>query len=137
MWTFLSCIYAGIHASAWNGHFPSYPERWIWRGSCICIAGGMLLFMMISFPARWINSIDDSIVHNIYKSRRAEGFSVWRPFRWVTVACMWFCIGCHLLISTLYVSARIFIVVEAFISVRSLPLGAFDTVEWLSFWPHI
>jgi hypothetical protein len=28
----LSCVYAGSHASAWSSHFPSYIERWIWRG---------------------------------------------------------------------------------------------------------
>ena len=37
----------------------------------------------------------------------------------------------------LFFFARLFIVVEAFISIRSLPVGAYDTVNWINFLPHI
>ena len=37
----------------------------------------------------------------------------------------------------IYVCARVNIVVEAFISIRSVPLGSFETVDWLRFWPHM
>ncbi|KAF8533513.1 hypothetical protein BDD12DRAFT_760479, partial [Trichophaea hybrida] len=33
----LSCVYSGCHATAWNSHFPSFVERWIWKGCCIVI----------------------------------------------------------------------------------------------------
>jgi hypothetical protein len=36
-----------------------------------------------------------------------------------------------------YLLARLFIPVEAFISIRSLPVGAFETVEWVEYWPHV
>ncbi|KAI5842137.1 hypothetical protein DFP73DRAFT_596132 [Morchella snyderi] len=26
-----------LHATAWNSHFPSTAERWIWRGSCLAV----------------------------------------------------------------------------------------------------
>lgn len=36
-----------------------------------------------------------------------------------------------------YVFTRLFIVVEAIISVRSLPIGSFETVTWVEYWPHV
>jgi len=37
----------------------------------------------------------------------------------------------------LYVTAQIFLIVEAFISIRALPIGAYDTVQWSNAFPHI
>lgn len=37
----------------------------------------------------------------------------------------------------IYVFAKVFIVVESFISIRSLQIGAYDTVNWISLWPHV
>jgi len=35
------------------------------------------------------------------------------------------------------VAPRLYLVLEAFISVRSLPVGAYQTVDWVGFLPHI
>jgi hypothetical protein len=43
----------------------------------------------------------------------------------------------YMLGMALYGFARLFIVVEAFISIRSLPIGSFKTVNWLEYWPHV
>jgi hypothetical protein len=37
----------------------------------------------------------------------------------------------------LYIGARIFVVVESFISIRRLPLGVFVTVDWADYIPHL
>lgn len=37
----------------------------------------------------------------------------------------------------LYPVARLYIVVEAFASLRSLPVGAYDTVVWVEMFPHL
>jgi hypothetical protein len=106
--TILSCLYAGSHASAWFSHFPTYIERWIWRGSCIAIAAtppvsSILLYVLVILD----------------------------PF----IIVLAFFPG--LLALTIYLLARLFIPVEAFISMRSLPIGAFETVDWTEFWPHV
>jgi len=36
-----------------------------------------------------------------------------------------------------FIFGRGFLVIEAFISIRSLPAGAYDTVSWVGFLPHI
>src|SRR5579862_5739782 len=35
----LGLLYGGVHASSWNGHFPTDMERYFWRVS-VCIVGG-------------------------------------------------------------------------------------------------
>ena len=35
-----------------------------------------------------------------------------------------------------YIVARIYIMIADFVELRSLPLSAYDTVEWQEFWPH-
>ena len=36
-----------------------------------------------------------------------------------------------------YVLARLYLVVEAFISLRNLPAAAFDTLQWTQLVPHL
>jgi hypothetical protein len=36
-----------------------------------------------------------------------------------------------------YLPLRLFLVVEAFTSIRSLPIGAYDTVPRVKYWSHI
>ncbi len=40
-------------------------------------------------------------------------------------------------ISVIYTVGRVYIVIEIFLSQRSLPSGAFDTVQWTNFVPHV
>jgi len=37
----------------------------------------------------------------------------------------------------LYVLARLYLLAEVFLSLRSLPAGCYDTVDWLRLWPHV
>lgn len=117
----LSCLYAASHASAWSSHFPSCIEQQLWRGACICIAS--------TIPVAWaffeLVCVYDRIPISSSILRRLVAVPVYSLL-----------LLCWLML-VLYVPARLFIVVEAFISVRSLPIGAFDTVDWTDFWPHI
>jgi len=42
-----------------------------------------------------------------------------------------------ILMLLVYSFARLFLVTEAFISIRSLPVGAYDTVTWVNVLPHV
>ncbi|KAL8690431.1 MAG: hypothetical protein Q9218_004120 [Villophora microphyllina] len=47
-----SMAYGGVHATAWNGHFPTHVEALLWRASSICIAGSGLTWILINMLAR-------------------------------------------------------------------------------------
>ena len=106
-----SIIYGGIHLLPWNGHFPTHLERYIWRISC--------LEVMVGIP-----------VFNVTK--QCFVFFYKRRGRWVKYAFVF--VGTVILLQ--YMLARIFIFVEAFASLRNLPVGSYKTVTWTEKWPH-
>jgi hypothetical protein len=103
--TGLSVLYAGIHASSWNGHFPTHAEAILWRiAVCYIAASGFIL-------SGWMFLIDHT------------GFRFLGWFAFFTLAIL--------------VLFRCYLVVESFISIRSLPIGSYSTVSWVNFLPHI
>jgi len=106
----LGIVYGGLHAVAWDAHFPSYAEQIMWRVSVLLIivlSGCYLLVFDKAFPDR-IEAAGDS------------------SFAIIVVLGL-----------GLFFGPRLYLVVEAFISVRSLPVGAYETVNWVEFLPHI
>jgi len=126
----LSCLYAGSHASAWPSHFPSYIERWIWRGACIGIAAGVPFVCAIWYLMGLVcDKLDDMEIHsNRWKKTVTKYLQHWVPVIFS------FFFGLTVIV---YICSRLFIPLEAFISIRSLPVGAFETVEWAEYWPHV
>jgi len=96
----LGLIYGGLHAVAWDAHFPSYVEQILWRVAVVVIiASTPFYFVAFSETLKgWLLAIGWGLL-------------------------------CFL--------PRLYLVVEAFISVRSLPVGAYETVDWVEFLPHI
>ena len=110
--SFLSILYGTAHASAWNSHFPTLLERLLWRISCF-----VLLLPAIVTTIKLITQKMPNRRHVDY----------------------YMSIAVHILmhpVLLVYFSARIFLVVESFISVRNLPNGAYETVNFTEYWPH-
>ena len=106
----LSCLYGGAHALAWNAHFPSNVEKLLWRvASCIVAGEGFILLLCL-----WRGS-------NLENNDRSFTTLVNAVF----------------ILLVPYLFGRLFLITEAFIGVRSLPVGAYDSVTWINFWPHI
>lgn len=118
-----SMAYGGLHSAAWHHYFPSKTEAWLWRASSVCIAGSGLTWSVInllaqistSFKAYW----KDVIV------LRAHWISLVGLGSLATVC------------GIAYLMARVFLVVEAFISLRSLPASAYETPDWTRLFPHL
>jgi hypothetical protein len=114
--TFVTACYGGLHATAWYFPFPTKNEQILWRFSALTVAGtcfGFLLFTILSSVDKW------SETHYF-----APGF-------WLLLLIA----GGGFL--TVYCLARFFIFLEAFISLRKLPLSAYDTPDWTKVLPHL
>jgi hypothetical protein len=103
------------HMSAWNYPFPTYAEQILWRVSSIALATPSISL---------ICELLDSSSHNFNSTM--YNFI----YRTTAVIFMLICIP-------LYLFSITFITVEAFISLRKVPLGTYDSVQWVDFWPHI
>jgi hypothetical protein len=130
-------VFGGIHCIAWNFSFPTHVEQAFWRSACLVSA-------LVLPPIALTMTVFDFVRHvheypsgypNISASmrQRASRITDWRDHRYVTtlVSLMVF------ILLTCYCLARIYLIVEVFISLRSLPTGCYQTVDWSKFIPHI
>ncbi len=130
-----SGVYGGLHAAAWYAFFPSAVERWLWRSAGLVIAasgvlwaGGKFLEQLPFYMKK--QEIRDLTAAGGNTKRRAA-----RTGGLVIAALISF--GILGLLLLLVAAARIFIVVEAFISLKLLPVEAYQTPSWILWIPHL
>ena len=105
--------YGGIHLTAWGLIFPSTTEGILWKLSSIGIMGAFPLDLVLNFFCYcvvWISGLDVYITLPAY---------VFWP------------------LSVFYAFCRVYIVVEAFLSLRHVSLGAYAAVPWVQSIPHL
>ena len=131
--------YCCLHFIAWNFSFPTRIERILWRAGCITIVATTSIFLAcetyqdghrLGRWQRWYwrlfpkNPAHLNRVDTMEKKRRETEFV---PFWELCVMSP---------VTFIYTLARAYIVAEVFVSLRSLPSGAFDSVQWSSYIPH-
>lgn len=108
----VAMVFGAIHCIAWSSAFPSYTEQLMWRMSAIAIVVipvTMTLSLIIASVTRKMSKLlSDIILIAIF------------------VPC-----------AVVYIAARLMLLVLAFSALRSLPGGAYQTVRWTNFIPHI
>ena len=114
----LTTAYGGIHLSAWNFEFPTSVESMIWRTACFIIIGGF--FPLLALPSVL------RITPTLASGRRA----------WWTLADI-VIYGFILLLFLCYAAARLYLVVESFVSLRQVPIGVYAAVPWVQNIPHV
>jgi len=104
----IATLFGAIHCIAWFFEFKSCTEKWLWHISSLTITFiPPVLFVGFRFDT------------HIQPGVQAIGF----PFAF--------------LVGILYILARMLLLVLPFMSLRSLPLEAYQTVRWTTFIPHI
>ena len=127
----LTAAYGGIHLSAWNFEFPSRVESILWRTACFIIIGSS--FALLTIPS-W-GTLDDYFVHYLIYERedsiKLRAFIVMRALH----RRLGYCFAGLLLLC--YATARLYLVVESFISLRHVPIGVYAAVPWVENIPHV
>lgn len=113
----LPVAYGGIHLAAWGFEFPSPAESLLWKIACLIIMSALFILAALSSIILWIPNLNvpyrvKNIVHRMSIAVFLIGFSI-------------------------YALARIFIVVESFLSLRHVPIGVYAAVPWVQNIPHI
>jgi EamA domain-containing membrane protein RarD len=103
-------ILGATHCVAWSFHFPSHTESLLWRFSSAAITAVPLLVFVATVTTFSLN-IEDLVQY---------------PFIILLV-----------LSGLLYIATRVITVVLAFMTLASLPLGAFQTIHWTTLIPHV
>lgn len=115
-------LYGGIHAAAWNDHFPTEAEKWLWRASAsyIGFCGG--LWVTLNLLVANNRKLNDFWEHWMDGKKKW-----WQSFGLGLVV---FVCGFSLFL------ARFYIVLEAFVSIREMPASSYQTPEWTDVFPH-
>jgi len=112
----IAMIFGGIHCVAWSFQFSSHMEQLYWRLTS--------LFITCSPPLSWLVG--------------AVILLFWRKLSYWWKKALEFVLG-YIAVggSVLYVLSRVTLLVITFVSLRSLPPGAYETVHLITFIPHI
>ncbi|KAL8821038.1 MAG: hypothetical protein Q9191_007395 [Dirinaria sp. TL-2023a] len=132
--------YSSIHFVAWNFNFPTKVEQIIWRVDCIVMVSAASIFFASEFYfegvrtgrwSYWWSKMSPGLPRLSRDQRSTSVMNIKEedPLPTWQVAIM-------LAVTVVYTIARMHIAVECFVTLRSLPLGAFDTVQWSNFLPH-
>lgn len=120
-------LFGVIHCIAWHFQFPTTAEKVMWRVASILVTAAPLLWY----------SIVSAIVMLLKKKTTSE---ISGASRWVIVllGSLIRYIGMALVPVLLYsyFLARLLLVIESFVSLRSLSPEAFQVVAWTTFIPH-
>lgn len=108
----VTMVFGALHCAAWSYAFPSRVEQQMWRGSAITVTTVPVAMAFSLGVAALIGILSDAL-SNI-----------------IGIATFIFC-------ALVYITARLILLVLSFTALRSLPFGAYQTVLWTTFLPHI
>ena len=101
--------FGAIHCISWGFSFPTHAELLIWRVSCVAITAVPIYISLGLLLGAWLaDMIGDTVLYFIPISG-----------------------------GVLYILARAVTLILAFTSLRDLPPGAYETVHWTTFIPHV
>jgi hypothetical protein len=142
----VTALYGGLHALLWNAHFPSNIEKHLWRASALTIAAsGIAMSLVAGVPrlSMLIREAGSSIAGNIDRQINHPRWRAGQDYRRISrldyitdrlgMVALLFPAG----LALFYIAARAFLVIECFISLRSLPLDAYATPSWTQWLPHL
>ena len=109
-----------LHLIAWDFDFPTRFEQLMWRWTCVSMV--IVLGVGCTIEAGSI----------VAEGFTASGLTTLKRYklRWPTNL-LFFIPG------ALYMSARLIVIIEIIISLRLLPSGSFEVVQWSDFLPHL
>ena len=108
-----------LHFIGWNFEFPTEAELLLWRWTCVAMTILMGTYSVVE--AAWI-------IKDGYTTSGLTNMNAYK-LRWPTNLLFF-------IPAALYVVARAIVIVETVISLRLLPAGCFQTVQWSELLPH-
>ncbi|KAK0724117.1 hypothetical protein B0H67DRAFT_529701 [Lasiosphaeris hirsuta] len=142
---FINMAYSAIHALGWNFDFPSDIERMLWRVSSISIIVTTFIFWMcetyqdgvrLGRWKRWWSHVLEGRETDKQDSELGVGSNGDDAGQTKKGFIPWWEMAIFVPISVVYTLARTYVVVECFFALRSLPVAAYQDVDWIQFVPH-
>lgn len=142
---FATLLFAGIHVCAWNFSFPSRLEQILWRTASLILFGVTAAFWVLETMASWarlgrwkwiyLKVVDPDRLPEFEKAReeRLSATVVREPTSLPLPWEFWSIMP----VALLYGMSRLYLLIEAFLELRSVDVSAFVNVSWSPYLPHI
>jgi hypothetical protein len=124
-------IVGSIHLSAWNFDFPSEFEQWAWRVCSIVITVSIPVSWLVTGAIMGVAGLASKKDQTVWDSREVDYGKGWNKWMEGIVAAI------HGFGVFLYAGARLYLLVEVFLSFRDVPMGVYETTDWTKFIPHV
>ncbi|KIK42237.1 hypothetical protein CY34DRAFT_805141 [Suillus luteus UH-Slu-Lm8-n1] len=121
-------VFGGIHCLGWNFLFPRHTEQTLWRVASTGMTCSPLMFTSMFATALLMDILELEFGLQLITSRESP------PIFYIF---LFFGGAVNTLSAYLYIFARVTVIVLMFMSLRSLPPGAYYKVAWTDFIPHI
>lgn len=121
-------LYFGVHLVSWNQPFPTEAESYLWRVSN---------FVLLGLLAVYLIGIAIAVVGSRHFSRRWLPKEVGAPLEVAAQLPKWAQVMIAVPILAMYGVARSYILVEGLLSLRALPIKAYEDISWPNFLPHV
>jgi len=124
----IELTYFGIHLAAWNFTFPTRTERLLWRVASLQLLGVLLFYLAVITIGTYFYK---DIARILFGKESNSMLGV------ASLAPQWLLLVAYYPVIIAYGSARTYILLEAFVNLRALPLSAYTSVNWADFIPHV
>lgn len=115
-----TAAFASIHLFGWNFHFSTSWESTLWRANTLIMSSLLCVYGTFEVLICW------------KEGYRKLGLDTCRAYKRRWPWCLFFFVPAFL-----YLCTRLIIIFESLWSLRALPKGAFATVSWSEYFPHI
>ncbi|OBT43352.1 hypothetical protein VE00_05751 [Pseudogymnoascus sp. WSF 3629] len=168
LWTYIiPCTaavlaFSALHFLAWNDHFGTLTEEWLWRASAVLFVWFHLVFLAFAAYMEKYMKIPPTAANLAIIGNCAEVKGVWYLFhglkfltfgnsnatlnridevllsKWQSdYATNWPLVVFFDTHTICYFAGRFFVLIEAFASLRRAPAGLYENVNWSGFIPHV
>jgi len=139
-------LFAGIHVAGWNFSFPTQLEQILWRAASLVLFVVTAAFWLLETMASWVRlgrwqrlylRVTDPKKLAEFERARAERVQTMNRRRESTQLPLPWEFWSIMPVAVLYGIARLYLLIEAFLELRSVEQTAFATVNWSAYFPHI
>ena len=146
----MTLAYAAFHLIGWNFWFPTKVEQTLWRISSLLVTATTFFWWVFETIAaryrfgRWdkyliwlkLKKAPQPESQAVERTASDEREDVFEREQKAAKSIPWWEVALLFPVIVAYVAARTYMIVEVFVSLRRLPLGAFKTVEISKILPH-
>jgi len=125
-------VFGGLHCMAWNFHFPTRADLYIWRATSLYLTVAPIFYSLFEIvdPLSVTTTNEGGMLVSWLMGAKNIAIQVYN-YTYDVAEVVFYVLFCF------YVPIRLMILVQGFALLRDLPPSAFLEINWQNFVPHL